>query len=226
MPGDTCPTAARRSPASRSTPAAASAPPTTARCSSPTTPQLHLGDARAAATACPTPPPAQCSSRARRAGRPPVRPGRRPVLRRHQRRHDPPHPRLVHATRRRPRWPPPTRPRGAAPLTVTFDGRGSSDPDRRHAQLRLGPRRRRPVRRLDVGDASRTYTTAGTVTVGLRVTDPGGHQRHRRADDHRRHAADGDDHLAGRRHDLEGRRHDHLLGRGDRLRGTRCRRPR
>ena len=37
---------------------------------------------------------------------------------------------------------------GAAPLTVDFDGTGSSDPDRRPAHLRLGPRRRRRLRRL------------------------------------------------------------------------------
>ena len=39
---------------------------------------------------------------------------------------------------------------GAVPLTVAFDGTGSTDPDPGdHAQLRLGPRRRRRVRRLD-----------------------------------------------------------------------------
>ena len=42
---------------------------------------------------------------------------------------------------------------GDAPLTVTFDGSGSNDPDGGHAQLRLGSGRRRRIRRLNRGSA-------------------------------------------------------------------------
>ena len=47
---------------------------------------------------------------------------------------------------------PPTPTSGAAPLTVAFDGRASSDPDGDALDLRLGPRRRRRVRRRHRGD--------------------------------------------------------------------------
>ena len=50
---------------------------------------------------------------------------------------------------------------GAVPLTVTFDGRGSSDPDGDAAHVRVGPRRRRRVRRLDVGHAEPHLHHAG-----------------------------------------------------------------
>ena len=46
-------------------------------------------------------------------------------------------------TRLRPRGRPPHPTSGAAPLTVQFDGSASSDPERRRAHLRVGPRRRR-----------------------------------------------------------------------------------
>ena len=50
------------------------------------------------------------------------------------------------------------RPRAApAPLAVAFDGSASTDPDGGPLSLRVGPRRRRPVRRRDRATASRTY---------------------------------------------------------------------
>ena len=79
--------------------------------------------------------------------------------------------------------------RHRSPLTVAFDGRGSSDPGRRAAHLRVGPRRRRRLRRLDVGHAEPHLHHAGHVTVRLRVTDPGGLTDTDNADDHGRHAA-------------------------------------
>ena len=62
---------------------------------------------------------------------------------------------------------------GPAPLTVSFSGTGSTRSRRRHPDLRLGPRRRRRLRRLDRGRAGFTYTSPASVPVGLRVTDPG-----------------------------------------------------
>ena len=65
---------------------------------------------------------------------------------------------------------------GLAPLTVAFNGATSSDPRVAAAHLRLGPRRRWRLRRLDAGAPSFIYTTPGVVTVRLRVSDPGGLQ--------------------------------------------------
>ena len=102
------------------------------------------------------------------------RPRRRALLRRLRRRPDPADP--VHGRRTRP----PTavadaNPRtGPAPLTVQFDAPGSQRPGRRPAHLRLGPRRRRPVRRLDLADAQ-PHLRAGGTYVAAR-----GHRRPRR----------------------------------------------
>ena len=68
----------------------------------------------------------------------------------------------------------PARKRRLAPLTVSFDGRGSSDPEGAALAYAWD---------LDADGAyddstsatpSRTYTQNGQVTVGLRVTDPSG----------------------------------------------------
>ena len=54
---------------------------------------------------------------------------------------------------------------GTAPLTVNFDGGGSSDPEGGHAELLLGSRRRRDVRRLDRGRRRRTPTPSRAPTT-------------------------------------------------------------
>ena len=67
-------------------------------------------------------------------------------------------------------------------------------PRRHDRQIRVGPRRQRQLRdqhRHD-GDHDHTYATAGTVNVGLRVTDNGG--------------ITGDDHAAGHRRTAGGQR--------------------
>ena len=79
------------------------------------------------------------------------------------------------ATSRRPRSPPPRPTSGAAPLTVQFDGTGSSDPDAGDTLTYAWD--------LD-GDGqyddstgaspSYTYTSQGVYTAGLRVTDSHG----------------------------------------------------
>ena len=75
-------------------------------------------------------------------GRSRSRPGRRRLLRRFRRRTDP-------AIRLWPERGRDGRPdlTGGPPLTVHFDGTGSTDPAGRRAHLRLGSRRRRPVQR-------------------------------------------------------------------------------
>ena len=81
-----------------------------------------------------------------------VGPGRRPLLRRPERRHDPPHPRAgtePHADRRRDRHA--HRRRGSAGRELRRQR--LVRPRRRHAGLRVGPRRRRGLRRLDLRHA-------------------------------------------------------------------------
>ena len=60
---------------------------------------------------------------------------------------------------------------GAAPLTVNFDGTGSSDPDGRHPHLRLGPRRRRRLRRLHRVPADLHLHRRGSLHRLAQVTD-------------------------------------------------------
>ena len=108
---------------------------------------------------------------------------------------------------------PDERRRAAAPCTSTRPARAT--PTRRHAQLRLGPRRRRRVRRRHRPHSRRSPTpTPGTYTVGAP-----GHRRPtaRSATDAvaitvGQHAADRHDRLAHRRAHLEGRRPDRLRG--------------
>ena len=85
----------------------------------------------------------------RGSGGPRGRARRRPLLRRPQRRHDPPDP-LLAEPRARPRvaTATPDERRGAAERRLRRHA-GRATPTRGHAQLRLGPRRRRRVRRLD-----------------------------------------------------------------------------
>ena len=79
---------------------------------------------------------------------------------------------------------------GAAPLTVQFDGSGSSDPDAGDTlSVRLGPRRRRPVRRLDRGGPELHLHQPGRLH-----REPARHRQprrleHRRGDHHRRQHA-------------------------------------
>ena len=64
---------------------------------------------------------------------------------------------------------------GAAPLTVGFDATGLDRPGHaRRVHLRVGPRRRRRVRRLHLGPADSPPSGARHLTVSLRVTDTGG----------------------------------------------------
>ena len=84
---------------------------------------------------------------------------------------------------------------GPAPLTVSFNGSGSSDPDRQTAELRVGPQRRRHVRRRDRLDRlvhlhrrGRVSPRAcGSPTTGRQRHNIGHHQRgqHRPDGDHR-----------------------------------------
>lgn len=64
---------------------------------------------------------------------------------------------------------------GAVPLAVTFDGRGSSDPDGDALSYAWDLDGDGDYDDSTSATPTRTYTTAGTVTVGLRVTDPGNH---------------------------------------------------
>ena len=112
-------------------------------------PRLHLGDAARRRTGCRTPPTSRPSSRARRT-RSSSSSGPNGDLY---------YVDLENGSVRRVRsvttnHAPVARARadrssGDVPLTVSFDGSASTDPDGRHDQLRLGPRRRRRVRRLD-----------------------------------------------------------------------------
>ena len=101
-------------------------------------------------------------------------PGRRPVLRRLRRRHDPAHQlhqRQPAADRRRHGHPDHRRRRSPSASTAA----APATPTRRHADLRLGPRRRRRVRRLDRRQADvHLHHAAARYTATLRVTDSSG----------------------------------------------------
>jgi glucose/arabinose dehydrogenase len=62
---------------------------------------------------------------------------------------------------------------GAVPLTVSFSGTGSSDPDGDTLSYAWDLDGDGQFDDSTSATPSRTYTTPGTVTVGLRVTDPG-----------------------------------------------------
>ncbi len=127
----------------------------------------------------------------RRAGAPSpvdlqVGPERRPVLRRLQRRHDPPHHATSPRTSRRTPWPRRRPTTGPPPLTVQFDGARLERPGSgRHAGITPGtstatapsttpPRRHR----------RHIYTTTGSYTARLRVTDGRGGVGRERPDRH------------------------------------------
>jgi glucose/arabinose dehydrogenase len=63
---------------------------------------------------------------------------------------------------------------GAVPLTVSFDGRGSSDPDGDALTYAWDLDGDGAYDDSTSATPSFTYTTAGTVTAGLRVSDPAG----------------------------------------------------
>ena len=159
------------------------------------------------------PDPAHAADVPGRRGRPGVPhpgPGRRALLRRSRRRHDPPDRGQQHARRRRGSRRTPTS--GAAPLTVAFDGRDSSDPKARRSRTRGTSTAMAPTTTRPPAAPSFTYTSAGTVTVRLRVTDPVGLTGTAVHDDHRRRRARGDDRHALERDDVGGRRHDRFAG--------------
>jgi glucose/arabinose dehydrogenase len=64
---------------------------------------------------------------------------------------------------------------GAIPLTVSFDGRGSSDPDGDALTYAWDLDGDGQYDDSTSATPSFTYTTAGVVTVGLRVSDPAAH---------------------------------------------------
>src|SRR4051794_9915358 len=64
---------------------------------------------------------------------------------------------------------------GAVPLAVGFDGRGSSDPDGDTLTYEWDLDGDGQYDDSASATPTFTYTTAGIVTVGLRVSDPGGH---------------------------------------------------
>ena len=63
---------------------------------------------------------------------------------------------------------------GAAPLTVAFDGRGSSDPEGQALTYAWDLDGDGAYDDSTAAAPSFTYTSPGTVTVRLRVSDPGG----------------------------------------------------
>ena len=86
---------------------------------------------------------------------------------------------------------------GVAPLTVAFSGTTSSDPEGQALTLRVGPRRRRRLRRLDRRRALVHLRVRGhdhRAPARQRSGRPAGHDLDH---DHGRRAADGDDRLAG-----------------------------
>ena len=101
---------------------------------------------------------------------------------------------------------------GPAPLTVSFDGTGSSDPEGRDAELHVGSQRRRNVRRCD-----RRHRHAHLQHRGHLYRDTAGHRqpgrdRHGLSHHHRgQHTPDRDHRRPSGRHNLEGRRRHRLL---------------
>ena len=135
----------------------------------------------------------------RESGRPADRPRRRALLRRLRRRHDP-----ADRVRRQPaadrRRPPRSPTNGPAPLTVNFDGSGSTDPE---GGPLTTPGTSTATARSTTRPASRrshTYTRRRTYNVRLRVTDTAATSSATSAPvtiSGEQHAADGDDRRAG-----------------------------
>ena len=105
---------------------------------------------------------------------------------------------------------------GAAPLTVAFDGSGSSDPDGDPITYAWDLDGDGVFDDSTAAQPTFTYTQTGSFTVRLRVTDSRRRLEHQRPDRHhrRQHPADGDDRLSAREPHVEGRRRDQLLGLG------------
>ena len=108
---------------------------------------------------------------------------------------------------------------GAPPLTVTLRRPDLERSERRHPQLRLGPRRRRRVRRLDLSDPLVHVHDAGRphrAAAGQRPQRAVGHDLGARAC---RHTAHRDDRHPRLGHDVEGRADRRVLGQRPRLAG-------
>ena len=101
---------------------------------------------------------------------------------------------------------------GPVPLTVGFDGTGSSDPEGKPLSYSWDLNGDGTFGDATGSTASYTYTTAGVYHPSLRVTDDQGATDtsvgHRHGREHR---ADRGHRLARVEPDLEGRRHDQLL---------------
>ena len=100
---------------------------------------------------------------------------------------------------------------GDAPLTVAFDGRGSSDPENQPLSYAWDLDGDGAYDDSTVAAPSFTYPTARVVTVRLRVRDPGGLQATASMTVTVGGAADRDDRRPVRRGDVGRRRHDQLL---------------
>ena len=103
---------------------------------------------------------------------------------------------------------------GAAPLTVAFDGTTSTDPEGQALTYAWDLDGDGAYDDSTAATPSFTYTTAGTVTVRLRVTDPGGLQGTATTTITVGAPPTVTIAVADRGHDVGGRRHDRLLGLG------------
>ena len=100
---------------------------------------------------------------------------------------------------------------GQVPLHVNFNGTGSTDPDGDALTYAWDLDGDGAYDDSTAAQPSFDYGTAGTYTVRLRVTDPGGLSGTDSAHHHRGGPAHGDDQHPDRRHHLEGGRRDHVL---------------
>ncbi len=101
---------------------------------------------------------------------------------------------------------------GQAPLTVNFDGSGSTDPDNDTLSYAWDLDGDGAFDDSTAARPSFTYTQTGTYQARLRARDPSGLEDIDSVTITRWRAADPDDHDAGRGHDLGRRRRDQLLG--------------
>ena len=166
---------------------------TTAPCSSPTTRGTASGRCSPARTACPTRRKIADLRRRARPTRSTSRSARAATSSTSTSTAAPIHRIIVSRPTNQPagrRHPAATRPRVHPPLTVAFDGSGSSDPDPGDTlTYSLGPQRRRHVRRLDARDRL-VHLHDGRPLHGR----PAGHRQPRRDGQH-----DDDDHRRQRR---------------------------
>ena len=197
---------------SASTAAGRTPPSTTARCSSPTSRAAASGCSSAPGGTLPEPQRALDVPRARAPTRWTCR-SRRPGELFYVDFHSDSVRRIVYSAGNRPPKAVATADRtdGALPLTVGFDGSTSDDPDSEQpTHLRLGPRRRRPARRLVTRRRPAfTYSTAGHL--------------HRRAAGHGRRRRLGDRRDQDRRRQHTSHGHDRRAQPGRRVAGRRRR---